>query len=154
MGAWLALLCARLRPARVAGLFLIAPAVDFTEALLRLPQEARAAIERDGEWLRPSLYDADPYPITRGLIEDGRRHLLLTGRPMQFGVPIRILQGMRDPDVTWTHAMKVAEALEGDVKVVLTRNGDHRLSTPADLQILVREFEALIDDVEAVERQS
>jgi pimeloyl-ACP methyl ester carboxylesterase len=34
MGAWIALLAARLRPERIAGLFLIAPAADFTEALM------------------------------------------------------------------------------------------------------------------------
>ena len=83
MGAWLALLLTRAvmerreRAAGVAGLVLIAPAVDFTEELMwkRFPPEAKRAIEQAGSWLRPSQYSAEPYLITRGLIEDGRRHL-------------------------------------------------------------------------------
>ena len=43
MGAWLALLVALARPERTVGLLLIAPATDFTEALLwnRLDSDAR-----------------------------------------------------------------------------------------------------------------
>jgi pimeloyl-ACP methyl ester carboxylesterase len=151
MGAWLALLCAMLRPERIAGLFLIAPATDFTETLLwhRLPDDARRAIEENGEWLRPSAYDTEPYPITRTLIEDGRNHLLLDGGPLQLGRPVLILQGMRDPDVPWRHAVTLAETLEGEVTLVLARNGDHRLSTPADLRLLERELGFLVDDLAA-----
>ena len=61
MGGWLALLAARaLNEAgdgpRVAGVILIAPAVDFTEALIweRAPEEARRAIMEEGAWRRPS----------------------------------------------------------------------------------------------------
>jgi pimeloyl-ACP methyl ester carboxylesterase len=148
MGAWLALLCAKLRPERAAGLFLIAPATDFTETLLwqRLPDDARRSLEERGEWLRPSAYDNEPYPITRRLIEDGRNHLLLDRGPLRLERPVRILQGMRDPDVPWRHAVTLAETLEGDVKLLLVRNGDHRLSTPSDLRLLERELEFLIDD--------
>jgi pimeloyl-ACP methyl ester carboxylesterase len=149
MGAWLALLCAMLRPGRVAGLLLIAPATDFTETLLwrRLPDEARRAIEENGEWLSPSAYYREPYPITRALIEDGRNHLLLDRGPLRLGRPVQILQGMRDPDVPWRHAVALAEMLEGEVKLVLVRNGDHRLSTPSDLRLLERELGVLIDDL-------
>src|SRR5581483_3231650 len=67
MGAWLALLAALARPQRVVGLLLIAPATDFTEELLweSFPPEVRHEIETRGEWLRPSQYGPDPYPITR-----------------------------------------------------------------------------------------
>jgi hypothetical protein len=43
MGAWIALLLARLRPEKSAAMLLLAPAADFTEALVwpRLPPEAR-----------------------------------------------------------------------------------------------------------------
>src|SRR3546814_16554112 len=69
MGGWIAFLMARARPARVAGIVGIAPAVDFTEELIwkRLPPEPRRAIEEDGVWFRPSDYGPEPYPITRRL---------------------------------------------------------------------------------------
>ena len=75
MGGWIALLVAReldrLGEAnRLAGLVLIAPAVDFTEALIwaRLPDDVRRRIETDGYWLRPSPYANEGYPITHALL--------------------------------------------------------------------------------------
>jgi pimeloyl-ACP methyl ester carboxylesterase len=149
MGAWLALLCAELRAARVAALLLIAPATDFTETLLwrRLPEDAKLALDEKGEWRIPSAYDTKPYPIMRALIEDGRKHLLLERGPLRLAVPVRILQGMRDPDVPWAHAVRLAEVIEGDVRTVLLKNGDHRLSTTSDLRLIERELESLIADV-------
>jgi pimeloyl-ACP methyl ester carboxylesterase len=135
MGGWIALLLAR-RASRRAVLG-IAPAPDFTEDLMwaEFTPEQRATIERDGVWHRPSDYGA-PYPITRALIEDGRRHLLLR-TPLRIDVPVRILQGQRDADVPWRHALRIAEALTGeDVRVHLVKDGDHRLSRPADLALL------------------
>ena len=145
MGGWIAALAALARPERVAGLVLIAPATDFTEALLWpvLPEAARAAVERDGGWMAPSEY-GEPYPFTRALFEDGRRWSLLPG-PIALAAPVRILQGGLDPDVPWTHALKLVEALAGpDVTFTLVKDGDHRLSRPQDLQRLTGEVEALI----------
>lgn len=135
MGGWIALLLARRHAPRA--LVGIAPAPDFTEDLMwaEFTPEIRATIERDGVWHRPSDYGA-PYPITRALIEDGRRHLLLRD-PIAIDVPVRILQGMRDPDVPWRHALRIAEAITGDdVRIALVKDGDHRLSRQADLALL------------------
>jgi len=146
MGGYLALLAARLRPERVAGLLLVAPAADFTEALLwaGMPEDAKRQLEESGAWLRPSAYDLNPYPITRGLIEDGRRHLVLDKGPIALRCPVRILQGMQDPDVPWQHAFELFRAIDGDVSLTLVRDGDHRLSTPSDLARMERTLETLI----------
>jgi pimeloyl-ACP methyl ester carboxylesterase len=150
MGAWLAILTHALRPGRMAGILLIAPAIDFTEALMwaRLPEQARHEILTKGVWLRPSAYDVHPYEITRQFIEDGRRHLLLGGTPLAIDCPVRILQGQKDPDVPWTHALKLVDAIAGDVRITLVKNGDHRLSTPSDIRLLERTLEGLIEDIE------
>jgi pimeloyl-ACP methyl ester carboxylesterase len=145
MSGWVSLLVALARPERIKAMVLIAPAVDFTEALLwpRLPEDARRMIMEQGEWPRSSACDPEPYPITRGLIEDGRRHLVL-GSPLKFPFPVRILQGMKDADVPWQHAAKVAEAMEGDVTLTLIRDGDHRLSTQSDLRRMIRAIKELV----------
>jgi pimeloyl-ACP methyl ester carboxylesterase len=147
MGGWIALLAALARPERVKAMLLIAPATDFTEALMwaRMPPEIRAEIMERGEWLRPSAYDPEPYPITRGLIEDGRKHLLL-GSPIKLGFPVHILQGMKDPDVPWQHAVKLTETIEDDVALTLLKHGDHRLSTPPELAQLTRMLDVLAED--------
>ncbi len=148
MGGWIALLAARRRAEEgrpVGGLVLIAPAVDFTEELMwrEFPEGVKRQIMDEGQWLRASEYSPDPYPITRALIEDGRNHLML-GAPFRVGAPVRILQGMQDPDVPWSHAMTLVEHLaEDDVSVTLIKDGDHRLSREEDL-------ERLIDAVETI----
>ena len=144
MGGWLACLAALARAERVAGLVLIAPAADFTERLIwaGMDSGARRTLERDGVWMRPSLY-GDDYPISRTLIEDGRRWSILPG-PVGITAPVRVLQGGADPDVPWRHALALAEATESsDLVFTLIRDGDHRLSRDKDIQRLI----AAIEDV-------
>ncbi len=150
MGGYLALLAARAlgqagEAARLAGMALIAPAVDFTQALIweSAPTEARRAIMEQGAWARHSPYSPEPYPITKGLIEDGRRHLLLGGA-IRTHCPVRILQGMQDADVPYRHVMALVEHIAGDpVTLTLIKDGDHRLSRPEDLALLIAAIESL-----------
>lgn len=145
MGGWLALLAARARPERVQALVLIAPAPDFTERLLwpELSEEARHAIMAEGHWDRPSAYEEAPTPITRALIEDGRRHLVLDAI-IPFTGPVRILHGQQDPDVPWRLSLDLAAALASDdVRVTFVKSGDHRLSTPRDIALLEATVAAL-----------
>ena len=150
MGGWITLLLARHlapqgRSDELAGLVLIAPAFDMTEALMwrELPQAAKDEIAAKGVTYLPSAY-ADPYPITRHLIEEGRAHLL-EGHPFDPGCPVRILQGMRDPDVPWRHALALVDLLaHADVKLTLIKDGDHRLSAPQDLKRLTATIATLV----------
>lgn len=145
MGGFLALLAARHfngrsqeGPLRIAGLVLIAPAWDMITELMvpRLPPEGRQMIERTGVWLRPSRYGDGPYPITRGLIEEGRRHSL-AGTGFDPRCAIRILHGMQDPDVPWQHSHRLVEELAAeDVRLTLIKDGEHRLSRDRDLALL------------------
>jgi pimeloyl-ACP methyl ester carboxylesterase len=160
MGGWLALLMARelkrrLPPpyppphagegrvgaaASIAGMVLIAPAVDFTEELMwkRFTPEIKRELEDKGIWARPSQYSSEPYLVTRQLIEEGRQHLLL-GSLIETGCPVRILQGVEDPDVPWRHAVELTSRLASDdVVLTLVKDGDHRLSRPEDIERLIQ----------------
>ncbi len=144
MGGWLALLLARALRERkgaapIAGMVLIAPAVDFTESLMwkQFSDGIRREIEQKGFWLRPSLYGEEPYPITRRLIEEGRKHLLLGGL-IETGFPVHILQGVKDPDVPWRHAAELLSHFSSDdVVLTLVKDGDHRLSRPEDIERMI-----------------
>jgi pimeloyl-ACP methyl ester carboxylesterase len=155
MGAWLALLLVRaLRqrssagspappqqglPATVGGMVLIAPAIDFTEELMwkRFTPAIKRELAEQGVWKRPSAYSPEPYPVTRQLIEEGRNHLLL-GAMIETGCPVRILQGVEDPDVPWQHAIALTSRLAcDDVVLTLVKDGDHRLSRPDDIERLL-----------------
>jgi pimeloyl-ACP methyl ester carboxylesterase len=150
MGGWLALLLARALQAepqhagRLRALVLIAPAWDMTEELMwkAFPAEAREALARDGVYYRPSQY-GEPYAFTRALIEEGREHLI--GEGLDAGCPVRILQGMRDPDVPWRHTVKLADILRGeDVRLTLIKDAEHRLSREQDLAALFAMIEEFL----------
>ncbi len=136
MGGWIALLIALARPDRVAGLIGIAAAPDFTETLIwaSLDRAARSTLLTDGVIHLDSAY-GEPLPVTRALIEDGRRHVLL-GSTIPITCPVRLLHGQRDGDVPWRTALTLAERLASpDVLVTLIKDGDHRLSRPQDLAV-------------------
>ncbi|MCF8477947.1 MAG: alpha/beta hydrolase [Pseudolabrys sp.] len=148
MGGWIALLLARALRAQqenreavapLAGMVLIAPAVDFTEELMwkQFSAAIKREIEDKGFWMRPSEYSEAPYPITKALIEDGRKHLMLGGL-IEPGCPVHILQGVQDPDVPWQHANELVSRLaRDDVVLTLIKDGDHRLSRPEDIERLL-----------------
>ena len=144
LGGWLMLRVALARPERIDGLVGVAAAPDFTEAMSAdLDEDEREALTRDGVVERPSEYSEEPYRIARALIEDGRDHLVLNG-PIDVRCPVRLLQGMRDDAVPWQTAPRIAEQLTGDdVEVTLVKDGDHRLSRPADLARLMRAIDAV-----------
>jgi pimeloyl-ACP methyl ester carboxylesterase len=146
MGGWIACLAALARPERIKALVLIAPAADFTDKLIEpeLDDDARAAIDRDGLWVRPSDY-GDGDPITRQLLQEGRAWSVLPG-PVEIMAPLRVLQGLADPDVPWRHAFNLALSWAGeDVVFSLIRDGDHRLSRPQDLHRLIAAVEEVVD---------
>jgi pimeloyl-ACP methyl ester carboxylesterase len=150
MGGWMALLAALARPERVKGLVLIAPAPDFTEALMwaGFSEAIKEQLLKEGIYFEPSEY-GDPYPISLNLIEEGRKHLLLQSS-IALNIRVRILQGMQDPDVPHAHAMRLFNALATeDVTLTLIKSGDHRLSSPADLDRLIRELDSLLIQIEA-----
>ena len=152
MGGWIMLLAALRRPQRVAGLIGIAAAADFTEELMwgRFTDAQKAALERHGAVHTPNDdEDAGPTPITRGLIEDGRNHLLL-GAPIGLRCPARLIHGMEDADVPWETSRRIAERLESeDVEVIGVKKGGHRLSEPRDLDRLMRTLEELLERIKA-----
>ncbi len=137
MGGWIALLAARARPHRIAALIGLAAAPDFTERLMwqAMAPSERARLLAEGVLQAPSAY-GPPIPITRALIEDGRRHLLLDA-PIPITCAVRLLHGQADPDVPWETSLHLAARLAAaDVRTVLVKDGDHRLSRPQDLALL------------------
>lgn len=151
MGGWIALRMVQElnrmgREDRVAGLVLLAPAPDFTVELVEpnLTDAQRNALAQNGFFEEPSDYSPEPNVYTRALIEDGRANRVLDGI-IDTRCAVTILQGMRDPDVPYTLALKLVEHLPADdVTLSLVKDGDHRLSRPQDLDLLVRAVEDMV----------
>ncbi len=145
MGGYIALLLLRryltTSPAeagRIRSLVLIAPAWDMTKLMWdRFPERARREITENGLYLRPSRYGDGPYPITRAFIEEGNRHLIGPGG-FDPARPIHVLHGLQDEDVPWEHTLDLVATMRGDhVRVEAVPEGDHRLSTPDDIALLL-----------------
>jgi len=150
MGGWIALLLALAEAqsgrTRIAGLVLLAPAVDMTHSLIlpHMSAEARAEMETTGAWRLPSAYSGTPYVITKALIEDGARHLL-GEKPIAIRAPVHIIQGVLDEEVPWGHAVDLVSHLaEDDVVLTLVKDAGHRLSRPEDLAKIISAVAAIV----------
>lgn len=152
MGAWIALrMVQELHKAgegeRVAAMLLLAPAPDFTVELMepQLTDSQRRDLEEKGFFAEQSDYSLEPNIYTRALFEDGRANRVMDGL-IDTHCPVHILQGMADPDVPYEHALKLVEHLPADdVTLSLVRDGDHRLSRPQDLSMMVAALEGLVE---------
>ena len=125
---------------------LLAPAPDFTAELVEpdLTEAQRRDLVEKGYFEEPSDYSAEPYIYTRALIEDGRQNLVMTA-PIDTHCPVHILQGLADPDVPHSHALKLMSLLPADdVTLSLIPDGDHRLSRPQDLELMIRAVGELV----------
>lgn len=146
MGGWQALLLARARPGRVAGLVTIAAAPDFTEDgwWAGFTEAQKAQLEREGLVRLPSDY-MEPFTVTRRMIEDGRAHLVLRA-PLRLPMPVRCLQGTADTAVSTETALRLLGHAESpDLRLTLVRGADHRFSDSDCLALI----EQAIDEVAA-----
>lgn len=140
MGGWISLLVARAVPERVAGLVGVAAAPDFTEDLMwGSYSEAQKALLHSQGWLaEPSEYSDSPYIITKTFLDDGANYLVLRG-PLNLPFPVRLLQGTADIDVPPAVALRLMDHADSpDLRLTLVKGADHRFSTPACLDLIVR----------------
>ena len=146
MGGWIALLLARMMPERFAGLVTIAAAPDFTEDSMwaGFDDAQKRALQEDGRVELPSDYSDEPYVITRHLIEDGRKRLVLRD-PLPLPFPVRFLQGTDDADVDMSVAYRLLNHADGpDMRLTLVKGADHRFSDPDCLALIVHAIEDVI----------
>ncbi len=146
MGGWIALRLGLLLGDQLAALVGIAAAPDFTDWGLALTDADRAALVAGGCFSRPSAYDAVGYRYSRALLDDAP-HQRLLGGAIAMGAPVRLLHGQNDDAVPWRLALDIAERLRSDdVQVTLVKDGDHRLSRPQDIDLLLATIARLIDE--------
>ena len=148
MGGWLMLLVAEALNdagrARVSGLVGIAVAPDFTDWGRTAEEKARLAA---GETVfDPNPYGAEPTPMHPGFFADGQALLRLDSE-VAIDCPVRLIHGQRDGDVPPAIGLRLAERLRSDdIQVTLVKDGDHRLSRPQDIALLLRAVAELAGD--------
>lgn len=147
MGGWLMLLAALARPERVAGLVGVAAAPDFTD--WGFDEAQKRTIREEGRLEEPSPYGEAPYVTTRAFWESGEA-LKLLGGEIPINCPVRLLHGLNDEYVPWRTSLRLMERLRSaDVRTVLVKGGDHRLSRPSDIALLIEAVGTLMPDKDA-----
>ena len=142
LGGWLMLLVARDRPELVAGLVGIAPAPDFTD--WGFTTDEKLKILSEGKLERANPYGPEPTLYTQAFWASGEANRVMFGM-VPIDRPVRLLQGQLDRDVPWTRTARLAELLRSaDVQTILIKDGDHRLSRDADIALLIRAVEDVI----------
>lgn len=137
MGGWIMAHVALALGGQVAGLVSVAAAPDFTRWGLALEAAEVEALAHRGFVERPSAYGAEPYRYHRALLEDAEAACVLDA-PIAIQAPARLIHGMRDGDVPWAVSLRLADRLAvEDVRVLLVKDGDHRLSRPADIALML-----------------
>jgi len=137
MGGWQALLLSRAMPDAIAGLVTIAAAPDFTEDgyWASFTDAQKRTLVDEGQVELPSDY-MEPYVITRRMIEDGRKQLVLRDT-LSLPFPTRFLQGTADTAVSVATAVRLLEHAQGpDMQLQLVKDADHRFSDDRCLSLL------------------
>ncbi len=147
MGGWLMLLAALALGERIVGLVGIAAAPDFTQ--WGYSDAEQQTLQRDGQLLRHNPYGPEPTLTTLALWQSGQRHLVLAS-PIAINCPVELLHGQSDADVPFAIALQLAQQLCSDaVRVQLIKDGDHRLSRPADIARLIATVADLTDRIKS-----
>lgn len=142
MGGWIALLAARARPERIAGLVGIAPAPDFTD--WGFTRAEKMALLTQGRIERASPYADTPTVFTRAFWSSGEANRVMHSE-LPIDVPVRLVQGQRDADVPWERTVHLASRLRSaDVQTILVKDGDHRLSRESDIALILRAIEDVL----------
>ncbi len=153
MGGWMSLLLLKSHlkslkseeKSRIQGIAMIAPAFNMTRDLIwmRLDDDIRAIIQKNGFWMKPSNTDEEEFPITQTFIREGEYHQI--NEVFKSHCPVRIIQGMQDEIVPWRHSMKLMRHIdEDDMGYHLVKDAGHRLSRPEDIKRLIQLIEEMI----------
>ncbi len=140
MGGWLMLMIGATLGERLAGMIGIAAAPDFTR--WGYTEEQRGTLERGETVLEDNPYGTDPTPMHPGFFTDAEANLMLANpvlkRTIPIHCPVRLLHGQADADVPWEVSLQLCAALDtDDIQVTLVKDGDHRLSRPQDIALLL-----------------
>lgn len=161
MGAWIALkLALEGRDSTVEGVVGIGSAIDFTLSTFNQLSEEEQRILLSDNTTNPvvnisSPYLEEPCPFSLALYGSGNEYLLCNNPPgsndemyaqaksqLALDCPVRLLHGLEDDVVRSSKVTRAAEILQlkyhcEDVKVQLLDGGDHRLSRPEDIAVLL-----------------
>ena len=150
MGAWIAIKTALKIPKKIKGLVTIAAAPDFTKDLWNknLNNKQKYELNKKGYILIKSNYDTNGYIITKSLIEDGNKNLILETNEIKLNCPIKLIHGEKDIEVSWKKSFEIFKKIKSkDAELIIIKNGDHRISTKKNLKTIIEVSNSLISHI-------
>jgi pimeloyl-ACP methyl ester carboxylesterase len=138
MGGWISFLVANQMSDRVKGIVGLAAAPDFTRDFQKgFSQSMINDLNTKGYAEVPNDYSDEPYHITKKLMDDGEKQCFLD-KGLGISIPITLIQGMLDADVHWSTAERIKDTLSKcETETIYLEDGDHRLSNPEQLSLIV-----------------
>lgn len=153
MGSWLMMLLLQSRPERVSGLVGIASAPDFTSLIaqdISANPLYSSQMQTMGYCEYPTKYDARGfYRIHKELLEEAQSHFILEHErkfDLHHEIPLRLIHGKQDEDVDYNVSIKLLDRISScdNKRLILVDDGDHRLSKPKELEVILHAIEEII----------
>ena len=144
MGAWISLNLFKFFKKQIIGFLGIGSAPEFLENLMwnKFSKKMKEEIKENGTInLNHGEYE---YPISLQLIKDGRKNKVLN-KKIKENISLTMVHGSKDKSVPVSYSRKILRIFKNaKKKLVIIKNGDHSLSKPSKLKIILKELKLII----------
>tara|TARA_B100000989_G_scaffold204609_1_gene154900 strand:- start:416 stop:1060 length:645 start_codon:yes stop_codon:yes gene_type:complete len=145
MGAWISLNQFNFFKKQIVGFLGIGSAPQFLEGLMwkKFSKKMKKEITKNGIInLKHGNYE---YPISLQLIKDGRKNEVFH-KKIYNKLKVTMVHGEKDESVPVIYSKKILKMfVNSKKKLVIVKKGDHSLSSPKWLNILLKELKILIN---------
>ena len=146
MGAWIGLNQFKYYKKQIKGFIGIGSAPEFLTRLMwnKFPKKIKSELINKGETIvKSGDYE---YPITYQLIRDGRKNKILN-KKINSKIKVTMIHGKKDEVVPVQFSRLTLSLFKNAKKKLnIVRNGDHSLSNPKQLKIIINELKYIVKD--------
>ena len=146
MGSWIGLNQFKYFKDQIRGFIGIGSAPEFLTRLMwnKFTKKIKSELLRKGETIiKSGNYE---YPITYQLIKDGRKNKVLN-KKINSKIKVTMIHGKKDEVVPVNFSKLVLSLFKNaNKKLNILTNGDHSLSNPRQLNIIIKELNYIVKD--------
>ena len=146
MGAWIGLNQFKYFKKQVKGFIGIGSAPEFLTKLMwnKFPKKIKSELIIKGKTIiKSGDYE---YPITYQLVKDGRKNKVLN-KKINSKIKVTMIHGKKDEVVPVNFSRLVLSLFKSAKKRLnIVRDGDHSLSNPRQLKIIIKELNYIVKD--------
>ncbi len=145
MGAWISLKQFDFFSKQIIGFLGIGSAPEFLENLMWKKFSKKMKLETIKKGIYNLKHGNYIYPITYQLIKDGRKNKVLN-KKIKSKIKVTMIHGEKDDVVPISYSRKVLKIFRySKKKLVIIKNGDHSLSSPKWLKLLIKELKLVVN---------